>query len=200
MDYLSTNAVYHHRAKTSTTTSIKDRAPQPPHLAYLRRSYENIYDYAYPVMARRSLTGSIFTVTQYMGQMNSWDLCCEPQHMHMDLEYAQPNGGRRLLRQLAYPAPCPLLRPAADEQQAEVWGSQNDLVSFLGAPAENFSYPYGQYPNSAEWAIAHSGFHAAVIIGQANAIHDYINMFELTRIGIADSDTLQNFITKITAP
>ena len=53
---------------------------------------------------------------------------------------------------------------------------------------------------SAEWAVAHSGFHAAVIIGQAKQYTTNINMFELSRLGIADSDTLQNFITKLTAP
>src|SRR5439155_21818805 len=46
-------------------------------------SYQNVYDNALPIMQIRGLKGSIFAVTQYMGQMNSWDIASEPQHLHI---------------------------------------------------------------------------------------------------------------------
>jgi len=64
----------------------------------------------------------------------------------------------------------------------------------------NFSYPYGQYPDSAKWYVAHSGFHAATIIGQAKQYTTNADLFELTRIGIADTDTLPDFVSKLTGP
>lgn len=79
-------------------------------------------------------------------------------------------------------------------------GAQRDLVSFLGTPGSSFSYPYGQNPDSAKWLLAHSGFRSGVVIGQAKQHTDYADMYQMTRIGIADSDTLPTFITKITQP
>jgi peptidoglycan/xylan/chitin deacetylase (PgdA/CDA1 family) len=163
-------------------------------------SYQNIYDYAYPVMNPRGLKASIFANTQWMGQMNSWDLCCEPQHLHMTWNMLSQMAADGFAADSHTQHHVHYFDLQPNQQQAEVWGTQRDLVSFLGTPAKNFSYPYGQYPDSAEWAIAHSGFHAATIIGQAKQYTDFANMFELTRIGVADSDTLQQFINKLTAP
>jgi peptidoglycan/xylan/chitin deacetylase (PgdA/CDA1 family) len=163
-------------------------------------SYQNIYDYAYPIMDARGLQGSIFSVTQYMGQMNSWDLGIEPQHMHMtwnmlqqmkaDGQYADGHT-RHHVR---------LYELTDAEQQVELWGNQRDLTSFLGDPGKNFSYPYGQYPDSAKWLLAHSGFKSATIIGQVKQYTNYADMFELTRIGISDADDPTSFANKLNQP
>ena len=70
----------------------------------------------------------------------------------------------------------------------------------MAQPGVNFSYPYGQNPDSAKWMVAHSGFQAAVVINQLKQYTSYAYMYELNRIGIADNDTVQTFSNKLTAP
>jgi len=163
-------------------------------------SYQDIYDYAYPVLQSHNQKASIFSVTQYMGLMNSWDLGNEAQHLHMTwnmLSTLYQNGLGADGHTQHHAAMFDLNIP---QQQAEIWGNQLDLVSHLGVAGYDFSYPYGQYPDTAEWLVAHSGFHSAVIIGQAKQYTDYINMYELTRIGISQGDSLSTFISKLTQP
>ena len=135
-----------------------------------------------------------------MGQMNSWDLGQEPQHLHMtwDMLRAMSAAGQPTDSHTQHHVHLFDLTNA--QQQTEIWGAQRDLASFLDRVGLNFSYPYGQYPDSAKWYAAHSGFHAATIIGQAKQYTTNADLFELTRIGVADTDTLSDFVTKLTAP
>ncbi len=163
-------------------------------------SYQNVYDYAYPIMQAYGQRGSIFTVTRYMGMMNYWDLGVEVQHLHMTWNMLQQmhNSGMRGDSHTQHHVHLSEMDIA--QQQSEIWNSQRDLVTYLGEPGLNFSYPYGQYPDTAKWLIAHSGFHSATIIGQTKQYTSYADLYELTRIGIADGDNLTTFINKITQP
>ena len=163
-------------------------------------SYQNIYDYALPIMQSRGLKGSIFAVTEYMGQMNSWDLNLEPQHLHMTWNMMQA------LRDANFAMDSHTLHhvhlqeiPVAQQLQ-ETWESQRDLASFLGAPSATFSYPYGQYPASAEWFIAHSGFRNATTINTGKQYTNFATMFELSRIGVSSTDDITAFANKLNNP
>ncbi len=163
-------------------------------------SYQNIYDYAYPTLQANGLKASIFTVTQYMGMLNSWDLGIEPQHMHMTwsmLNSIYQSGNSADGHTQHHVALYDLTVP---EQRGEIWGNQVDLAAHLGQPGSSFSYPYGQYPDSAKWLVAHSGFKAATIIGQTKQYTSYADLYEVTRIGISDGDNLNTFISKINQP
>ncbi len=201
MDYLASNGWH-----TITGQNIYDYVykgvalPTNPVWLTFDNSYQDVYDYAYPILQSHNQKGSIFTVTQYMGVMNSWDLGNEAQHLHMTwnmLSTMVQNGQNADGHTQHHAAMYDLNVP---QQQAEIWGNQLDLVGHLGQPGYDFSYPYGQYPDTAEWLVAHSGFHTAVIIGQAKQYTDYVNMYELTRIGISDGDNLSTFISKLTQP
>jgi peptidoglycan/xylan/chitin deacetylase (PgdA/CDA1 family) len=165
-------------------------------------SYQNIYDYAYPVLRSRSLRGSIFTVTQYMGYPSVWDLGNEPVHLHMtwdmlrtmldtDTVYGDSHSQHHIRLGESSPA----------NQKSDLWGAQRDLTAFTGDPGTGFAYPYGSYTDIAEWALAKSGFRAAVVIGQAKQhTDDARDMYQLTRIGVSDSDTVATFASKLNAP
>jgi peptidoglycan/xylan/chitin deacetylase (PgdA/CDA1 family) len=163
-------------------------------------SYQNVYDYAYSIMNSRGLKASIMTVTQYMGQMNSWDLGSEPQHLHITWNMLQQMKNSGFFTDSHTQHHVHFYSLTIPQTQAEVWGSQRDLVSFTGTPGVSFSYPYGQYPDYAKWEVAHSGFKDGVIVVAGKQYTDYADLYESKRIIIYDSDTLSNFITKITAP
>lgn len=164
-------------------------------------SYQNIYDYALPIMQPRGQRGSIFTVTQYMGQMNSWDFGIEPQHLHMtwDMLQALQNANFDADSHTQHHVDVRSLTNA--QLQSEIWGTQRDLISFLdGTTAPSFSYPYGFASEPAKWYLAHSGFHAATIVGQLKQYTTNANMYELTRIGVGSDDTLTTFANKLNNP
>jgi len=163
-------------------------------------SYQNFHDYAAGILQARGQSASIFSVTQYMGQMNSWDLGNEAQHPHMtwDMLRADVAAGQRADSHTQHHVH--LFDLTLPQQATEIWGSQRDLVNIMAQPGVNFSYPYGQNPDSAKWMVAHSGFQAAVVINQLKQYTSYADMYELNRIGIADSDTVQTFSNKLTAP
>ena len=48
--------------------------------------------------------------------------------------------------------------------------------------------------------VAHSGFRAATIIGQAKQYTNFAFMYELTRIGVDGSDTITTFAAKLNNP
>ncbi len=201
MDYLANNGWTTITGEDMYNYIYKGTAlPAKPVWLTFDDSYENIYDYAYSIMQAHGQKASIFSVTQYMGLMNSWDLGTEAQHLHMTWnmlstmsQAGQSADGHTQHHVALYDLTVP-------QQQAEIWGNQVDLVSRLGQPGLNFAYPYGQYPDSAKWLVAHSGFHAATVIGQAKQYTDYADMYELTRIGVYDSDSLSTFISKLNQP
>ena len=165
-------------------------------------SYQNIYDYAYPILKARGLRGSIFSVTQYMGYESVWDLGNEPVHMHMTWNMLQTMLGTGTVYGDSHTQHHVRLGEATTaDQKADIWGAQRDLTAFTGAAGTGFAYPYGSYTDIAEWAIAKSGFHAAVVIGQVKQhTDDARDMYQLTRIGVSDSDTVTTFAGKLNAP
>jgi peptidoglycan/xylan/chitin deacetylase (PgdA/CDA1 family) len=164
-------------------------------------SYQNIYDYALPIMEARNQKGSIFAVTQYMGQYNVWDLCCEVQHLHMtwNMMAAFKAAGWALDSHTQHHVR--LQEQTIPTQKTEIWGTQRDMSSFMNTVSTTFCYPYGQFTDASKWLIAHSGFRNATTAGPFGKQYTTnADMFELSRIGIADSDSLTTFINKITAP
>ena len=139
-------------------------------------------------------------VTQYMGQMNSWDLGNEPQHLHMTWSMLQAMSAGGMFADLHTQHHVRLTQLGYSQQQSEVWGTQRDLLSFVGTAGVNFAYPYGLYNDMARWMLAHSGFHDGVIIGQVKQYTNNIDFFQLTRIGVTDSDTVSTFASKLTQP
>jgi peptidoglycan/xylan/chitin deacetylase (PgdA/CDA1 family) len=165
-------------------------------------SYQNVYEYALPVMQARGLKGSIFTNTQYMGQINTWDLGTgQPAHLHMTWSMLQQLVNANFSPDSHTQHHVDVRSLTNAQLQTEIWGTQRDVVSFLNnTPGTAFSYPYGFFNNAAEWFVSHSGFHAATIVGQAKQYTNNANMFELTRIGVTNSDTLTTFANKLNNP
>ena len=137
-------------------------------------------------------------MTQYMGQMNSWDIGLEPQHLHMTWNMMQALKNANFSMDSHTQHHVHLAELANDTlRQQEIFGTQRDLVSFLGAPGTSFCYPYVQTSAASEWIIAHSGFHAATLLSQVKQCTSNANMYELSRIGVDGADTITTFANKI---
>jgi peptidoglycan/xylan/chitin deacetylase (PgdA/CDA1 family) len=163
-------------------------------------AYQNVYDYAFPLMQARGLSGSIMTPSQYMGLMNSWDFCCERPNKHMswNMLRSMSNAGFGAEGHTRHHAHLDQI--SRDEQWDEVWNNQRDLKAFLNRIGTSFAYPYGGFTEASTWLVAHSGFRSAVTTVLGKQYTDNANMYELSRIHIRSTDTLSDFISKLTAP
>lgn len=202
MDYLANNgwttidgdAIYNYIYKGSAL-------PAKPIWLTFDDSYQNVYDYAYPIMEARGFHGSIFAVTEFMGQQSLWDLGNEPPHLHMTWAMLQQMAADGSYRDGHTRHHAHLTDLTNEQQRLEIWGAQQDMLAFTGQPAINFGYPYGQLNDVSEWMLSHSGYHAATVIGQAKQYTTGVrDTFNMTRIGISDSDTVTTFANKINAP
>ena len=163
-------------------------------------SYENVYDYAWPIMQARGLHGSIMAVTQYMGQMNSWDLGNEPQHLHMTWSMLQAMDAGGMSADSHTQHHVRLTQSNYGQQQSEVWGTQRDLLSFANVVGNDFAYPYGLYNDMARWMLAHSGFQDGSTIVAGTQHTDSADLYQMKRTAITNSDNMTSFINKLTQP
>ncbi|MCC6177065.1 MAG: polysaccharide deacetylase family protein [Chloroflexi bacterium] len=203
MDYLVNNGYTTVGANDVYAYVYKGTAlPPKPVWVTFDDSYQNVFDYTYPILRDRGLRVSIFGVTQYMGYPSVWDLGNEPVHMHMTWNMLRTMLGTSTVFGDSHTQHHARLGESTTaDQTQEIWGSQRDMAAFTGNPGAGFAYPYGSYTDVAEWSLAKSGFRAAVVIGQQKQhTDDARDMYQLTRIGIADSDTVTTFANKLNAP
>jgi peptidoglycan/xylan/chitin deacetylase (PgdA/CDA1 family) len=122
-------------------------------------------DHAFPELAARGMTATLFAVSGELGGTNRWD---------------QPAGERRedlldaaALRELAaagieigsHSRHHRDLSVCGDaELREEIAGSKADLEAVLGAPVRTFCYPYGRLNERAAAAVRGAGYLAAVSI------------------------------------
>jgi peptidoglycan/xylan/chitin deacetylase (PgdA/CDA1 family) len=201
MDYLNNNGYTTITGKELFDYIFKGIAlPIKPVWITIDDAYQNIYENAYPVLQARNQRASIFVPTQVLGQMNVWDLCCEPQHPHMSWEMVRRMTGSNIADDGHTRGHVHLTALNWSAQQGEIWGTSRDLMDNTGRPSTTFSYPYGEYGDATVWLAAHSGFRGAVTTRSGKAYTDLADVYTLNRIYIQSTDTLSNFVTKLTQP
>jgi peptidoglycan/xylan/chitin deacetylase (PgdA/CDA1 family) len=174
--------------------------PSKPVWITMDDSAQNLYDNAYPILKARGQKGSIYTVTGFAGQMNTWRTGSEPEHPHLTWDMSRVLNTEGLLADGHTRGHVHLPLLTLDGQQAEVWGSERDLVENIGTPGPSFSYPFGEYTDGSMWLTAHSGYRSGVTTRSGRQYTDGADLFQLNRIYISKDDTLSTFISKLTAP
>ena len=123
-------------------------------------------DHAFPELAKRSMTATLFAVSGALGGTNEWD--------HAAGEREEELLGAEDLRRLSAAGieigshgrhHRDLSLPLSDEElRDEVEGSRLDLEGLLGVPVRTFCYPYGRLNDRAREAARVAGYLAAVSI------------------------------------
>jgi peptidoglycan/xylan/chitin deacetylase (PgdA/CDA1 family) len=122
-------------------------------------------DHAFPELAARNMTATLFAVSGELGGTNRWDHAAGERREDLlaadDLRRLAAAGieigshGRRH-RDLS--------RCAADEQRDEITGSKAELEAALGLPVCTFCYPYGRLDAHAADTARAAGYLAAMSI------------------------------------
>ncbi len=146
--------------------------PPKPVVLTFDDAYQDIAEYALPVLREFGFRATVFVVTRSIGKTNLWD---EPSgfgtlrimsagqiHQFADQGIEFGSHTRTHPRLTA-------LDP--DAMKAEVAGSRLDLAEILGAPPTSFAYPYGDFDEQTKECVARSYSVAFTTQEGLNSIH-----------------------------
>jgi peptidoglycan/xylan/chitin deacetylase (PgdA/CDA1 family)/GT2 family glycosyltransferase len=135
--------------------------PQKPVLLTFDDAYEDLTEYAFPVLREYGFTAAVFVVTGEIGGDNSWDRnngsssirCMSAQQIRhwstQGIEFGAHTWTHADLTTLS-----------GSELESEIAGSGDDLAEVLGAAPLSFAYPFGYY-NEAALSCAENVFRLA---------------------------------------
>lgn len=161
--------------------------PAKPIILTFDDGYDDNYAYAYPILRLRKLTGTFFIITDFVGR---------PEHMTWPQIVAMSRDGLSIEAHGRTHLDLSMLGPGDTTWQ--VAGSKAALEEKLGLPVRFYCYPSGHYTAQTVSILSNNGFLAAV--STANGATQRANgLFELARIRMRGSDTLDSFIYKVTS-
>jgi peptidoglycan/xylan/chitin deacetylase (PgdA/CDA1 family) len=117
-------------------------------------AYEDLVEFAFPVLQRHGFTAAVFVVTGHLGGTNVWDAGpgAKPRRLMTRDQIAE--WSRRGIEFGAHTrshADLTTLGPAA--LSAEVQGCRDDLTAVLLSRPCSFAYPYGRTTAAVELAV-----------------------------------------------
>jgi peptidoglycan/xylan/chitin deacetylase (PgdA/CDA1 family) len=159
--------------------------------------YENIYQFARPVLARHGFGATVFLVTRHVGGESSW---------------AEPPPGLDVQRVLCWDQVSDLARSdweigahtlthpdltrlPEDELEREISSSRVEIEDRLGAAVTSFAYPFG-YTSTAVAALVARHFRAACTVDLRRARGEALHL--LPRVDtyyVRDSRNLRRLLT-----
>ncbi len=162
--------------------------PKNPVVLTFDDGYLDNYTNAYPVLKGAGLTGTFFIITDFAGQGEymSWDQAAEMAAAGLDLES----------HTLDHPD---LSLLPADRLARQLTESRAILEKKLGKPVRYLSYPAGRYNAAVVRATQQAGYLGAVttVYGESHAVG---GQFELTRVRVRGTDSLEVFAQKVHGP
>jgi peptidoglycan/xylan/chitin deacetylase (PgdA/CDA1 family) len=145
---------------------IIDRTIKPENSKYaitFDDGYLSVYDKAFPVLAARGITGTVYVVADQVGGINQWDRAAGDYLEHMmnadQIREMHRAGFGIGSHTLSHPH---LTQISDDELRAEVFDSKKSLEDVIGEEVRSFSYPYGDYDDRVRNVVIEAGYTNAV--------------------------------------
>ena len=170
--------------------------PNKPIMLTFDDAYEDLAEYALPILRRYGFSCCVFVVTRLMGGTNCWDEAegCGTLQL-LSADEIRSWAGKGIEFGAHSRTHADLTRLSGEQLMDEVVGSKNDLENLLESPVASFAYPYGNH-NEEVRALVRSNF------GLAFTTVDGINYAQsdqhlLRRIYVGPNDPLVEFAWSI---
>ncbi len=125
--------------------------------------YLSVYDKAFPILAARGITGTVYVVADQVGGINQWDHSAGDYLEHMmnadQIREMHKAGFEIGSHTLSHPH---LSQLSDDALRAEVFDSKKSLEDVIGEEVTSFSYPYGDYDDRVRNVVIEAGYTNAV--------------------------------------
>lgn len=130
-------------------------------------------DHAFPELARRGMTATLFAVSRELGGTNRWDLPAgERREDLLDADELRALAAEGIEIGSHGRHHRDLTACGEAELREEIFGSREDLEEELDRPVHTFCYPFGRLDSRAREAARAAGYLAAVSIhGHSGAVH-----------------------------
>jgi len=169
-------------------------------LVTLDDGYRDNYLFAYPVLKEFGLKATVFLITDHIGTEHK-------QERYKDVPWQRDYLDLKEVREMAmngisfgaHTATHPhLLDLDVEEAENEIVSSRDFLRRELGVGLPPFCYPYGEFDDTIKRIVKEAGFSCAYTV-RPGAYRPGDDMFEIPRIGIEGTDSLERFTEKLHA-
>lgn len=169
---------------------LEGRRPLPPRAVALTfdDGYADNYEVAFPLLKEYGMVGTFFVTTGFIGRPGymSWEQLEEMAAAGMAIEAHSITHA-----DLTKIAPAQLVRELAQPKQ--------ELEARLGRPCRFLAYPGGRFDPAVIRATKAAGYTAAVTT-QHGLRHTGAGPFELTRVRVRGTETVEQLVAKLTPP
>ncbi len=163
-------------------------------------AYVNNLEYAYPVLKKYGACATLFVPSDYVGQTSRWDIQTEPILSLEQLRKLDPKVFELGLHSHTHRHYGKLTPEQIEEDiRANIRFFQENNLPFVPA----FAYPYGGRPKDKarrqqmQQTMAKLGVSFAFRIGNRLNTYPFTNPYEIQRIDIRGTDTLEIFARKV---
>ena len=160
--------------------------PENPILITFDDGYEDNYQHAYPILKKYGFTGTIFIITDFVGQKNylTWDQIKEMKANGMDFQSHTATHK-------------PMTELTQDQLKDELVRSKQTLDQQLNQNTEFLAYPTGAYNLYIAKLVKEAGYKAAFTIKYGN-VDKASNLYALERVPIFHTeDTFRSFYERM---
>ena len=120
--------------------------PEKPIILTFDDAYDNVFDFALPIMNAAGFTATLFVITGYIGSMNTWDVNTGGllfQHLSMNRIIRLRDQGWEIGSHTVHHPD--LTRIAPEYLKKELECSKSLLENALRTPVESIAFPFGRF-------------------------------------------------------
>lgn len=182
-----------------TVSDVRDSEPEDKIVAItFDDAYESIFEYAYPILKDEGVSATIYAISDYVGELNSWDLNVgNLQFPHATWEQL------KVLRDVGWEIGAHTkshrdLRSLSDDDlKKELRESKEKIESKLEINVKSLSFPFGRANNREVQAALDAGYENGVIFYPLfNQFKEEYEEFIIRRLGVYLWDTKLFFRAK----
>jgi peptidoglycan/xylan/chitin deacetylase (PgdA/CDA1 family) len=166
---------------------LGDPLPEKPIILTFDDGYRDNYEFAFPLLVKYGFTGAFFLVTEPIDKGDdaylTWPQVALMSRMGMDMEphsYTHPDLSGQPLDYVVW----------------QVIGSKEAIEERTGKTCRFFAYPSGQYDQQVV-DVLRSAYFWGALASRAGTEHSSDGMFDLARVRVRGSDTLEQFTHKL---
>jgi len=195
LDYLQRHG---YRAISLLDIVHQDRdLPRRPVVITFDDGYQCLHRHAFPALAQRGWTATIFLVAGALGGVSVWERAAggaaEPLLGIPEIREMRSAGLEFGSHTLTHPRLTALTEA---EAAREIGASRSSLAEALGEPCRSFAYPYGDWDHRVRDLVASAGYEAACTTVRLAARRED-DPFSLPRINIRRYNLVPRFGYKL---
>jgi peptidoglycan/xylan/chitin deacetylase (PgdA/CDA1 family) len=158
--------------------------------------YEDLIQYALPVLSRYGLKGVVYVVTDLLGKVNEWDQRAGWGELRLMTQDQIIESAAKGIEFGSHTRSHPDLRTLShNELEDELFGSADDLRKILGIAPTSFAYPYGHFNRTVSEFAALVYITSVTVVEGICSQNDDLNL--MPRIWIRPDEGLSRFAQRV---